>query len=66
MTTDGGGYFLIGRKETPETWTVPSNADPLHPYGSPHWLSSVGDAPMMDFRIQVATSDNLKATKAHW
>ncbi|CAB4025356.1 Hypothetical predicted protein, partial [Paramuricea clavata] len=66
MTTDDGGYALLGRKTTPETWTLPSNNTPVHPYGPPHWLSSIGDAQIMDFRVQIATSDNLKATKAHW
>ena len=66
MTTDGGGFILIGRKITPETWTVPSNAAPVHPYGSPHWLSSLGDVPVMDFRVQIASIDDLKATGAHW
>jgi hypothetical protein len=66
MTTDKGGYALIGRKITPETWTLPSNTTPVHPYGPPHWLSSLGDAQIMDFRVQIATSDNLKATKAQW
>ena len=66
MTTDGGGYILIGRKISPETWSVPSNDTPVHPYGSPHWLSAIGDAPILDFRIQVSKTENLQRSVSHW
>ena len=66
MTTDKGGFILVGRKTTPKTWTLPSNVMPVYIYGTPHWSSSLGDVPIMDFRVQIATSDNLKSTKAHW
>ena len=66
MTTDGGGFILIGRKDNPMTYTFPSNDDPVEPFGKPHWTSSLGDAPILDFRVQMATSDDFKATKAHW
>lgn len=66
MKTDGGGYMLIGRKNNSETWTVPSNNDPVSPFGDPHWSSALGDAPILDFRIQMAISEDFKQTKAHW
>ena len=66
MTTDGGGFMLIGRKRGAETWSVPSNDKPVEPNGDPHWTSEFGDVPMNDFRVQMATSDNFKTTKAHW
>ena len=66
MTTDGGGFMLIGRKNTSVTWTVPSNDNTVEPFGDPHWISSLGNAPVMDFRVQVATQENFKSTKAHW
>lgn len=66
MTTDGGGFMLIGRKNNSVTWTVPSNDNPVDPFGVPHWSSALGDAPILDFRVQMATSDNFKETKAHW
>jgi hypothetical protein len=66
MTTDGGGFILVGRTNGSKTWSVPSNSDPVEPYGEPHWLSSLGDAPIMDFRVQMATSEDFKDTKAHW
>jgi hypothetical protein len=66
MTTDGGGFMLIGRKTNPITWTVPSNNSTVEPHGKPHWSSNLGDTPIMDFRVQIATSDNFEATKAHW
>ena len=58
--------MLIGRKNTPVTWTLPSNNQTVHPYGEPHWSSSLGDAAILDFRIQMATSEDFKTTKAHW
>ncbi|XP_028410572.1 uncharacterized protein LOC114533270 isoform X2 [Dendronephthya gigantea] len=66
MTTDGGGFALIGRKTTPILWTLPSNGSPVHPYGPPHWSSSLGDAPILDFRVQIGLGKSLKSTKAHW
>ncbi len=66
MTTDGGGFMLIGRKNNSITWTVPSNNKTVEPYGEPHWSSSLGDAPILDFRIQIATREEFKETKAHW
>ena len=66
MTTDGGGFMLIGRKNNPITWTVPSNSETVEPYGEPHWSSSLGDALILDFRVQMATKEDFKTTKAHW
>ncbi|XP_046839770.1 uncharacterized protein LOC124433941 isoform X2 [Xenia sp. Carnegie-2017] len=66
MTTDGGGFMLIGRQNTSVTWTVPSNSKTVEPFGEPHWISSLGEAPMVDFRVQMATRDDFKASKAHW
>jgi hypothetical protein len=66
MTTDGGGWILIDRKNNSITWSVPSNNKTVEPYGDPHWSSSLGNAPILDFRVQVATSEHFKATKAHW
>jgi hypothetical protein len=58
--------MLVGKKKGPKTWSVPSTSIPLQPFGDAHWLSSLGDAPIMDFRIQIATADDFKNTKAHW
>jgi hypothetical protein len=66
MTTDGGGYILIGRMNTSVTWSLPSNDIPVGPFGEPHWSSSVGDAPILDFKVQMATKDDFKSTIAHW
>ena len=66
MTTDGGGFILVGRKNTSVTWTVPSNHKPVEPFGDPHWTSSMGNAPIIDFRVQMASAENFKTTKAHW
>ena len=66
MSTDGGGFMLIGRKNNSITWSVPSNNKPVDPYGEPHWTSSLGKAPILDFRVQVATSKDFKTTKARW
>ena len=44
---------------------VPSNKKPVKPFGEPHWSSSLGDAPIIDFRVQVATKEDFSTTKAH-
>ena len=66
MTTDGGGFMLIGRQNNSITWSVPSNDNPVAPSGFPHWSSALGDAPVQDFRIQMSTEGDFKQTKAHW
>ena len=66
MTTDGGGFILVGRKNTSVTWTVPSNNKPVEPFADPHWTSSLGNAPIIDFRVQMASAENFKTTTAHW
>jgi hypothetical protein len=66
MSTDGGGWVLVGRKNNSVTWTVPSNNKPVEPFGEPHWSSSLGDAQVVDFRVQVATKEDFKSTRAHW
>ena len=58
--------MLIGRKTSAVTWTVPSNNYPVGPFGPPHWSSDLGDAPTLDFRVQMATSEEFEKTKAHW
>lgn len=67
MTTDGGGYILVGRKNSSITWTVPSNNLPVEPLnGDPHWASNLGDAPVVDFRVQIATAEDFQHTQADW
>ena len=66
MITDGGGYMLFGRTNTSVTWTVPSSNDAVEPYGNPHWASHLGDAPILDLRIQVARTEDLSKPLAHW
>jgi hypothetical protein len=66
MSTDGGGYILVGRKNSSVTWRLPSNDLPVEPLGDPHWASNLGDAPILDFRVQVATAEDFQQTKAHW
>ena len=58
--------MLIGRKKNSITWTVPSNNTTVEPHGEPHWSSSLGDALILDFRVQMAINDDFKTTKAHW
>lgn len=66
MTTDGGGFTLIAHKTSAVTWTVPSNNTRVDPFSSHQWSSALGNASVMDFRIQVSTSSNFSDTKAHW
>ena len=41
--TDGGGFMLAGMKDSPVSWTVPSNSTPVDPQGPPHWSSNLGE-----------------------
>ena len=66
MSTDGGGYILIGRMNDTVTWDVPSSNKTVEPFGHSHWSSEMGDVSVLDFRIQVASDDDFQNTKAHW
>ena len=66
VDTDRGGFLLIGVKDTPETWAIPSNSSFIHPHGSPGWSSAFGDEDVLDFRIQISTSKDFDDTRAHW
>ena len=66
MSTDGGGYILIGRMNNTVTWHVPSSNTTVEPFGPSQWSSEFGDVSVLDFRIQVASDDDFESTKAHW
>lgn len=66
MKTDGGGYILIGRTNSSGIWAVPSSDDPVEPFGKPHWCSSLGNTSIIDFRVQMASKEDFRMTKAHW
>ncbi|CAB4038204.1 Hypothetical predicted protein [Paramuricea clavata] len=66
MSTDGGGYLLIGHMNNTVTWSVPSSNKTVEPFGHPHWSSEFGDVSVLDFRIQIASDEDFENTKAHW
>jgi hypothetical protein len=66
MSTDGGGYILIGHMNDTVIWDVPSSNATVEPFGYPQWSSELGDISVMDFRIQVASNDNFENTRVHW
>ena len=66
MSTDGGGYILIGRMNNTVTWDVPSSNKTVEPFGPSLWSSKFGDVSVLDFRIQLASDDDFESTKAHW
>ncbi|XP_028411770.1 uncharacterized protein LOC114534514 [Dendronephthya gigantea] len=66
VETDGGGFLLIGVKDTPETWAIPSNASFIHPHGKPRWSSAFGEQEILDFRVQISMSEDFRDTRAHW
>jgi hypothetical protein len=59
--------MLVARKHDAIMWDVPSKDQPVEPHSSEtYWTSQLGDAPILDFRIQLSTSDSFDNTKAHW
>ncbi|XP_028391545.1 uncharacterized protein LOC114516310 [Dendronephthya gigantea] len=66
MTTDGGGFALIGKLNSSVTWKVPSKNTTVDPFGESQWSSDLGDAQVLDFRIQISTTENLANANAHW
>lgn len=63
---DGGGFILLGKKDSPVTWTVPSSRTPVDPNGPAHFSSLFGNFKVEDFAIQISTSKGFDGTKAHW
>jgi hypothetical protein len=57
---------LVGMKDSPVSWTVPSDATPVGPQGPPHWSSKLGDVEVLDFRVQVSEDQSFEETKADW
>ena len=53
-------------KDSPVSWTVPSNTIPVHPQGPPHWSSKLGGVKVMDFRVQFSQDKSFEGTKADW
>ncbi|XP_028405295.1 uncharacterized protein LOC114527801 [Dendronephthya gigantea] len=66
MSTDGGGYILIGIMNNTVTWNVPSRNSTVEPFGTPQFSSAFGDVSILDLRIQVATDAQYTQTIAHW
>ena len=67
MKTDGGGYALVARKHDAITWDIPSKDETVDPKSvDTFWTSQLGDAPILDLRIQFSSSDSFDDTKAHW
>ena len=58
--------MLIGYADSPITWELSSNTDPVSPFKSPHWSSLFGDIKITEFRVQVSTSANMNDTRADW
>jgi hypothetical protein len=58
--------MLVGMKDSPESWRVPSSSSPVNPHGPPHWASNLGDAEIQDFRIQVSSNETFDGTQSHW
>ena len=56
----------MGMKDSPVSWTVPSNSTPVDPQGPPHWSSDLGDVKVLDFRVQFSTDKSFEGTKADW
>ena len=66
MTTDGGGFALIGKLNSSVTWRVPSKNTTVDPFGEAQWSSDLCDASVLDFRIQISTIENFAKANAHW
>jgi hypothetical protein len=66
MSTDGGGYILMGRMNDSVTWNIPSSNTTIEPFDDPQWSSAFGDISILDFRVQVAADKEYKQIKAHW
>ena len=58
--------MLVGMKDSPVSWTVPSNSTLVDPKGPPHWSSKFGDFQILDFGVQFSSGDTFGETKAHW
>jgi hypothetical protein len=58
--------MLVGYTDTPISWKLSSNSDPVSPFTKPHWSSSFGNIKVTEFRVQISTSPDMNDTKADW
>ena len=59
--------MLVARKHDAIILDVSSKDESVEPHSNEtYWTSQLGDAPILDFRIQISTSDSFDDTKAHW
>ena len=57
---------MIGVQDTPKTWSIPFGTSFIDPNGPARWSSAFGEKEVLDFRVQISTSKNFDATRAHW
>ena len=59
--------MLVARKHDAITWDIPSKDQAADPKSSEkYWTSQLGDASILDFRVQISDTDSFDNTKAHW
>jgi hypothetical protein len=58
--------MLVGYTDSPVSWRLSSNPEPVSPFENPHWSSLFGDMKITEFRVQVSTSPHMNDTRADW
>jgi hypothetical protein len=55
METDGGGWTLVGRADSPKLWNLKSDRSIVHPTeGQPHWLAFAAGLYHTELRVVLA------------
>ncbi|XP_062512749.1 uncharacterized protein LOC134188597 [Corticium candelabrum] len=66
MTTDGGGWLLIGKAFQPNMRNVRPTSKPLTLTSEQGWSNIFPSIIVNDFRVQFSTSRAMEDTKANW
>ena len=66
MTTDGGGWLLIGKSFQPELNVLSPTSEPVTLTSHQGWSNRFPSIVVNDFRVQFSTSSSMEETKGHW
>ncbi|XP_062513127.1 uncharacterized protein LOC134188929 [Corticium candelabrum] len=66
MTTDGGGWLLIGKSFQPNVRNLGSTSEPVTLTSEQGWSNRFPSILVNDFRVQFSTSRSVGDTKGHW
>ena len=66
MTTDGGGWLLIGKSFQPALNNLSPTSEPVTLTSAQGWSNRFPSIVVNDFRVQFSGSSSMEQTIGHW